>query len=124
MRRQSLRMTESEASGQAAKPTPAQARAQAQTMCFRQSDIESSIQAGRSTLNLKIRDGRYFQIQTKGVCFISPGLDPYVLQVRGSDTVCHPIDIDLSGSAGGCIVDTITPLTKAQVSALPKKEQP
>ena len=99
-----------------------------QNQCFRQSDIESSVQASRSHLNIKTRDGRYFQIQTKGTCFISPGFDPYVLQIHGSDLACHPIDIDLSGASGGtpmpCIVDKIVPMTKAEALALPKRERP
>ena len=97
--------------------------------CFRQSDIQSSTQASRSHLNIKTRDGRYFQIQTMGVCFDALGVDPYILKVEGGiDMVCRPIDIDLTATTGGmavpCIVDKIVPMTKAEVSALPKREQP
>ncbi len=96
--------------------------------CFRTSDIENSVQANQTQLNVKTRNNRYFQIQTKGVCFESPNLDPYVLNVHGSDQICDPIDLDLSAGPAGfrtpCIVDKITPLTKAQVMALPKKQQP
>jgi hypothetical protein len=119
-----LALLADQASGQSAsKPA-----APAPNLCFRQADIENSVQASRSHLNIKIRDGRYFQIQTNGTCFISPGLDPYVLKVRGPDMVCHPIDMDLSATSSGvrmpCIVDKIVPMTKAQVLALPKREQP
>ena len=64
-----LALLAGQASGQSPKPSAAD-------QCFRQSDIESSVQASHSHLNLKTRDGRYFQIQTKGLCFFSPGFDP------------------------------------------------
>jgi hypothetical protein len=96
--------------------------------CFRTSDIDNSVQASQTQLNLKTRDNRYFQIQTKGVCFVSPNVDPYVLNVHGSDQICDPIDVDLSAGPAGfktpCLIDKITPMTKAQIMALPKKQQP
>ena len=113
--------------GQASsQPAP---KAAAPTQCFRQSDIDNSVQASQTTLNLKTRDNRYFQIQTKGVCFTTLGVDPYVLKIRGAgDLVCHPIDLDISAGPRGfqttCIVDKIVPMTKAQVMALPKRDQP
>jgi hypothetical protein len=97
--------------------------------CFRTSDIDSSVQATQTQLNLKLRDHRYYQIQTKGVCFTTLGADPYVLKIHGGiDLVCHPIDLDLSAGPRGfqtpCIVDKITPMTKEQVLALPKRQRP
>jgi hypothetical protein len=111
-----------QAMGQSAPNAPVQ------NQCFRQSDIDTSVQANRSTLNIRTRNNRYFQLQTKGVCFTTLGVDPYVLNVRSGDLVCHPIDIDLSAGPRGfqtpCIVDKIVPMTKAEVMALPKRDQP
>ena len=94
--------------------------------CFRPSDIDASAQAAPTRLNLRLKDHRYIQIQTKGACFVGTGIPPYAISVQGGgDVACHAIEIELSGSLGGpCLVDSITPLTKAQVLALPKREQP
>jgi hypothetical protein len=97
--------------------------------CFRTTDIDSSVQATQTQLNLKLRDHRYLQVQTKGVCFTTLGIDPYVLTVRGgTDIICRPIDMDLAAGPRGfktpCFVDQIVPLTKEQVMALPKRQQP
>ncbi len=102
---------------------------QPREQCFRSSDIDSSVQANRTQLNIKTRGNRYYQIQTKGVCFTSIGTEPYVLTVRsGGDLICRPIDMDLAAGPSGfktpCIVDKIVPMTKDQISALPKREQP
>jgi len=96
--------------------------------CFRSADIHSSIQATETQLNLKLNDNRYFQIQTKGPCFDTFGA-PYILKFRGgSDMICHPIDIDLKAGPRGvqqqCFVDKIVPMTKEQILALPKRQQP
>lgn len=111
-----------QASGQPA------ATAKAPNQCFRQSDIENSVQASRTSLNIKTRDNRYFQIQTKGACFTTLGVDPYIMKVHGSDLVCHAIDLDISAGPRGfqtpCIVDKIVPMTKPEVMALPKRDQP
>jgi hypothetical protein len=117
-----------QASVQAAPPTT-DAKAKPHNTCFRVSDIDNSVQASETSLNLKTRDHRYFQVQTKGVCFTQPlNMDPYILKVHGSDDICQPKDMDLSGGPRGfatpCIVDKIVPMTKAQVDALPKREQP
>ena len=96
--------------------------------CFRSSDIDTSVQANRTQLNIKTRNNRYYQIQTKGVCFTTLGVEPYVLTTHGTDLICKPIDIDLAAGPDGfktpCIIDKIVPMTKAEVSVLPKREQP
>jgi hypothetical protein len=101
---------------------------QPKSQCFRAADIHSSIQATETQLNLKLNDNRYFQIQTKGACFDTLGA-PYILKFRGgSDMICHPIDIDLKAGPQGvkqtCFVDKIVPMTKEQILALPRRQQP
>jgi len=98
--------------------------------CFRASDIQNSVQTSRTRMNIKTVQNRYFQIDTKGICFIGPGNLSYAIRdTPGTGgLICQPLDMDLVGGEGGdrlpCIVDKITPLTKDQVLALPKKEQP
>jgi hypothetical protein len=96
--------------------------------CFRSADIESSKQATETQLNIRLRDHRYLQIQTKGRCF-DTFQAPYILTFRGgSDLICRPIDIDLKAGPQGvrqtCFVDKIVPMTKEQIMALPARQQP
>lgn len=96
--------------------------------CFRTRDIESSKQATETQLNIKLRDRRYFQIQTKNRCFDTFD-SPYLLNFHGgSDLICHPIDLDIKAGPPGvkqtCFVDRIVPMTKQQILALPARQQP
>jgi len=91
--------------------------------CFRTSDIQNSVQTSRTRMNIKTVQNTYFQIDTKGICFVGPGNLSYGISAAPASggLIC------IGGEAGNrlpCIVDKITPLTKAQVMALPKKEQP
>ncbi len=98
--------------------------------CFRTSDIQYSVQTSRTRMNIKTLQNRYFQVDTKGICFIGPGNLSYSIRETPGNggLICKPLDMDLVGGEAGarlpCIVDKITPLTKEQVMALPKKEQP
>ncbi len=98
--------------------------------CFRDTDIQHSVQTSRTRMNIKTVQNTYFQIDTKGICFIGPGNLSYLIRAApvSGGVICTPIDMDLVGGEEGnrlpCIVDKITPLTREQVMALPKKEQP
>jgi hypothetical protein len=98
--------------------------------CFRPSEIQNSVQTSRTQMNIKTVQNTYFQIDTKGICFVGPGNLPYGISAAPASggAICKPIDMDLVGGEAGdrlpCIVDRIIPLTRAQIMALPKKEQP
>jgi len=98
--------------------------------CFRPSEIQNSVQTSRTRMNIKTVQNTYFQIDTKGVCFVGPGNLAYGIGAApgAGGVICKPIDMDLVGGEAGdrlpCIVDRITPLTRAQVMALPSKERP
>jgi hypothetical protein len=99
------------------------------SQCFRTTDIDNSVQANQTQLNLKLRDHRFIQVQTKGSCFDPLGINPYVLSTfGGTDIICQPADMDLAGGPSGfktpCIVDKVVLLTPDQVAALPKKQKP
>lgn len=114
--------------GASAQAAPDAAKAAPQ--CFRASDIQNSVQTSRTQMNIKTVQNTYFQIDTKGICFVGPGNLSYGIRAAPASggVICKPIDMDLVGGEPGsrlpCIVDRITPLTKEQVLALPKKEQP
>jgi hypothetical protein len=96
--------------------------------CFRASDIESSVQMSETRLNILTRDHHYIRVDTAGRCFLPPYIDPYVIRIRGVDTICSPIDLDLSAGPPGfrtpCIVDKISLMSPAEVAALPKRDKP
>jgi hypothetical protein len=98
--------------------------------CFRPSDIQNSVQTSRTQMNIKTVQNTYFQIDTKGICFVGRGNLPYGLGASpgSGGLICKPIDMDLVGGESGnrlpCIVDKITPLTRDQVLALPRRDQP
>jgi hypothetical protein len=107
-----------------------EAGGEAVSQCFRVGDIQNSVQTSRTRMNIKTLQNTYFQIDTKGICFVGPGNLSYGIRAAPASggIICKPIDMDLVGGEAGnrlpCIVDKITPLTRAQVMALPKKEQP
>ena len=115
-------------SAAAARSGAADNRGLAPNQCFRIHDIQNSVQVSETRLNIVTTDHRYIRLDTTGRCFDPPFNDYYVLNVRGSDMVCSPVDVDLSAGPPGfktpCIVDRLTQLTPAEVAALPKKEKP
>jgi hypothetical protein len=100
------------------------------SQCFRVGDIQNSVQTSRTQMNIKTVQNTYFQIDTKGICFVGRGNLPYGMSASpgSGGIICKPIDMDLVGGESGdrlpCIVDKITPLTKDQMLALPKRDQP
>ncbi len=100
----------------------------ASNQCFRMHDVRGSVQVNESRLNILTDDHRYIRVDTVGRCFSPPYIDPYIVQVHGSDMVCSPIDLDLSAGPAGfqtpCIVDRISQMSPAEVAALPRKDKP
>ena len=98
--------------------------------CFRSSDIRNHTIADGRTLYLSTSHREVFRVGMSGSCLSGtmPG-DPLVIQsTPGSMMICRPVDFDVGISRHGmtspCIVDSITKLTPAQVSALPRKLRP
>jgi hypothetical protein len=100
----------------------------APNQCFRVHDIQNSVQVSETRLNILTNDHRYIRVDMTGRCFDPPFNDSYVLRVNGPDTICAPIDLDLSAGPPGfktpCIVDKLTQMSPAEVAALPKKDKP
>jgi hypothetical protein len=112
----------------AAAKDPGGAGGLAPNQCFRIHDIQNSVQVSETRLNILTSDHRYIRLDTTGRCFDPPFNDYFVIQERGNDMVCSPIDVDISAGPPGfktpCIVDKLTQMTPAEVAALPKKEKP
>lgn len=100
----------------------------APNQCFRIHDIQNTVQVSQTRLNILTSDHRYIRLDTSGRCFNPPFSDYFVIQQRGSDWVCSPVDVDISAGPAGfktpCIVAKLTQMSAAEISAIPKKEKP
>ena len=99
--------------------------------CFRMQDIRNHTVGDDHTLYLNVGGRSVYRVEMSNNCLGgTSSSDPIVLKERGSSSICQAIDLDVSATVNGgglssrCIVDTLTKLTSAQASALPKKVQP
>ena len=98
--------------------------------CFRSHDIRSHTLADKRTIYINVNDREYYRVETEGACFAgATSSDPLLMRSPpGTTYICKPIDMDLGVIMGGmtshCIVSSITPLSAADVAALPKKLKP
>jgi hypothetical protein len=98
--------------------------------CFALSDWDNWSAPDRDTLYLKVRNRDVYQVDLhRGTSMLtSPGVH-LVSIVRGVDTVCGPLDLDLRvsdgfGMAMPIMAKSITKLTPEQIAAIPKKDRP
>ncbi|KRA65494.1 hypothetical protein ASD89_18225 [Caulobacter sp. Root656] len=110
-----------ETKGAAAKPARS---------CFYLSDWDGWSAPDRDTLYLRVRNRDVYQVElSHGTSQLtSPGVH-LVSVVRGIDSVCHPLDLDLRVSDGfgfamPIMAKSITKLSAEQVAAIPKKDRP
>jgi hypothetical protein len=99
--------------------------------CFYIQDIRSHTVGDDHTLYFNVGGRSVYRVEMSNNCLGGAGpSDPIVIKERGSSSICTAIDLDVSATVNGgglpsrCIVDKLTKLTPAQVSALPKKVQP
>ena len=109
----------------AAPPAPKPARE-----CFALSDWDGWSAPDRNTLYMKVRHRDVYRVDlSHGTSMLtSPGVH-LVSVVRGIDTVCHPLDLDLRVSDGfgaplPIMAKSIHKLSKDEIAALPKKDRP
>ena len=98
--------------------------------CFMLSDWDGWSAPNKDTLYLKVRNRDVYRVDlSHGTSQLtSPGVH-LVSVVRGSDQICHPLDLDLRVSDGmgfamPIMAKTITKLSTEEVAALPKKDRP
>lgn len=98
--------------------------------CFYLSDWDGWSAPDRDTLYLRVRNRDVYQVElSHGTSQLtSPGVH-LVSVVRGIDSVCHPLDLDLRVSDGfgfamPIMAKSITKLSAEQVAAIPKKDRP
>ncbi len=98
--------------------------------CFRSRDIRNHTVADNRTMYIDVPPRGVYRVTMRGSCLAGAVTsDPLVMvSPPGRENICRPIDMDVAISKGGfpspCIVDAITPLTREEVAALPKKHRP
>ena len=109
--------------------TPAAAAKPARS-CFMLSDWDGWSAPNKDTLYLKVRHRDVYRVDlSHGTTQLTaPGVH-LVSVVRGTDQVCHPLDLDLRVSDGmgfamPIMAKSITKLSAEEVAALPKKDRP
>jgi hypothetical protein len=97
--------------------------------CFYLSDWDGWSAPDKNTLYLKVRNRDVYRVDLSHGTnqLTSPGVH-LVSIVRGIDTVCAPLDLELRVSDGfiamPIMAKTITRLTPEEIAAIPKKDRP
>jgi len=99
--------------------------------CFYPNEFEGWKAPDDRTIYLRIRIHRIYRLDLSSPCAGLRWPDAHlIMNVRGSDTICTPLDWDLKVAssppsiAEACIVKTMTELSPAEADAIPKKYQP
>jgi hypothetical protein len=97
--------------------------------CFNRRDIRNHTVGGPKTLYLDVAGRGVYRIEMSNSCLASAvSSDPLIMRNdTGSQSVCKPIDLDITVSAAGpskCIVSSIAKLSPVEVAALPRKMRP
>jgi hypothetical protein len=111
------------------------AAAQPANSCFSMRDFQTWKAQDARTIIIKVAVNHFYRLDLSGDCagLQWPGVH-LVTKTRGSDQVCDALDWDLGvstrqfGQPGGmemkCIVKKMTPLSDADVAAIPPKFKP
>jgi hypothetical protein len=98
--------------------------------CFSLSDWHGWSAPDKNTLLMKVRNRDVYRVElSHGTSQLtSPGVH-LVSVVRGVDSVCAPLDLDLRvadgyGFAMPIMAKTITKLSPEEIAAIPKKDRP
>lgn len=98
--------------------------------CFQLSDWQGWSAPDKNTLYMKVRNRDVYRVDLSwGTNSLTAAGSYLVSNVRGIDTVCRPLDLDLrvadgTGFAMPIRAKAITKLTPEEVAAIPKKDRP
>lgn len=102
----------------------------AERQCFQLSDWRGWSAPDKNILYMKVRNRDVYRVDLSwGSNQLTWPGNFLISNVRGVDTVCRPLDLDLrvadgSGFAMPIRAKAITKLTPEEIAALPKKHQP
>lgn len=86
--------------------------------------------ADERTLYIRVGLNRFYRLGLAARCIDASQPDVALVSKFRSDSVCSPLDFDFKVRRSGigittpCIVRSMTPMTPAEVAALPPKEKP
>ena len=99
--------------------------------CFRMNDIRAHRIADSRTLYIDVGGRETWRLEMSGACLAGASRQETLIteSVGGSGMICRPIDLNLKVRLGGgmispCIISAMTPLTPAEVAALPPDLRP
>jgi hypothetical protein len=98
--------------------------------CFFSRNWESWRAPDKDTIYLRVSFKEYYRVDLSSGSDLLTWPDSHIVsQIRGTDMICSPIDLDLSVSDGHgfhefLIAKAITRLTPEEVAAIPKKYLP
>ncbi len=97
--------------------------------CFRSMDWSGWHAPDRNTIYLRVRMKDVYRLDlASGSSLLTWPTSHLINNVRGTDSVCGPIDLDLKVAEDGFVeplfIKSITKLTPEQVAAIPKKDLP
>jgi len=84
--------------------------------------LENSKIINENTLLLIDRGGQAALMHMSNNCMIDP-TSPVLMKYHGTETICGPLDVDVSGTVTGgiptaCMISSVEPISKAQAQAL------
>jgi hypothetical protein len=99
--------------------------------CFTSTQFNSWKAPDANTIYIRANFNRYFRLDLTKACTTLAWPDArLVLNVRGPQLICSPLDFDLKASQGlagatePCFVTKMTELSPAEIKALPQKFRP
>lgn len=99
--------------------------------CFVTTNFENWKSPDDRTIYIRVGVHDFYRLDLANRCSALHAINPHlVTRWRGSNFVCSPLDWDLKVSRGvglgadPCIVKAMTPLTRAEAAAIPRKFRP
>ena len=98
--------------------------------CFYGRDMAGWKAPDPHTMYVSVNPNKVYRLTFNQPCASLMYMDVHLItKFHGSDSVCSPIDWDLQvsdlhGSREACIVSSMTPMTPAEIAAIPSKYRP
>jgi hypothetical protein len=103
--------------------------AKPRTPCFFSRDWSGWRSPDKNTIYLRVRVNEIYKLDLSYSSSLLTWPDSHLInEIRGSDSICSPIDLDLKVAEDGIVeplfIKSITKLTPEEVAAIPKKYLP
>jgi hypothetical protein len=93
--------------------------------CFLTQDLRSHTIDGKDTIYLNVNGTDTYQVKTDQVCLAHATThESMAVKDRGLGTICHSNDLEIVVRGAHCHIASLTKMSAAEASALPKALQP